>query len=130
MRYRKEAAMSDYRFHLEKYRHGSKLACPACKKPRCFVRYVDDEGVIKFPDTVGRCDHEDRCGYHYTPKDFFHDNPDMKPKDWYDSTTPILYKRYTSTVGRQKPTPEPDVPSFIPPKTVELSLAGYNINPL
>ena len=30
--------MSEYRFHLEKYRHGSKTDCPNCGRKRCFVR--------------------------------------------------------------------------------------------
>ena len=35
---------------------------------------------------MGRCDHESSCGYHYTPKQFFADHPDLKPgPDWrYD----------------------------------------------
>ena len=65
--------MSDFRFHLQKYKPGSKGTCPNCKKPRCFVRYVDEQGIIEFPNTVGRCDHENSCGYHYTPKDYFHE---------------------------------------------------------
>lgn len=40
--------MSEYRFHLQKYRYGSKISCPNCGKSRCFVRYVDEEGIIGF----------------------------------------------------------------------------------
>lgn len=69
--------MSEYRFHLQKYRYGSKISCPNCGKSRCFVRYVDEEGIIRFPDTVGKCDHENSCGYHYTPREYFRDNPDV-----------------------------------------------------
>ena len=74
--------MNQYRFHLKKYdtsRRNNKLTCPECGKSNCFVKYVDEEGVIVFPDYVGRCDHENACGYHYTPKDYFHDNPDPNP---------------------------------------------------
>ena len=74
--------MNQYRFHLKKYdtsRRNNKLTCPKCGKRNCFVKYVDEEGIIIFPDYVGRCDHEDACGYHYTPKDYFHDNPDARP---------------------------------------------------
>ena len=120
--------MSDYRFHLEKYHTGSKLTCPACKKPRCFVRYVDEQGVIKFPAEVGRCDHENSCDYHYTPKDFFHDNPDMKPKDWDDSIASIYNKVYSPTVGKEKP--KPVEPSFIPLEVAQKSIAHYDLNPL
>lgn len=63
--------MSEYRFHLQKYKYGSKISCPSCGKPRCFVKYVDAEGKIVFPDNVGKCDHENSCGYHYTPKEYF-----------------------------------------------------------
>jgi len=126
---RKEVAMSEYRFHLEKYHHGSKLTCPECKKARCFVRYVDEEGIIKFPNYVGRCDHENSCGYHYTPKDYFHDNPDEKPKDWNDDT-PIIYNNKVEkpTADQEKAKPVP--PSFIPPETMAKSLAKYDKNPL
>jgi len=67
--------MSEYRFHLQKYRPGSKTTCPSCGKSRCFVRYIDEQGSISFPGNVGKCDHENSCGYHYTPKQFFIDNP-------------------------------------------------------
>ena len=91
--------MSEYRFHLQKYIAGrnTKHTCPQCGRKRCFVRYVDEEGKIELPDYVGRCDHEDSCGYHYTPKDFFRDNPNMKPNNiendtWrYDKTNkPVM----------------------------------------
>ena len=68
--------MENYRFHLEKYHRGSKTACPECKRKACFTRYVDESGDITFPSHVGKCDHENSCGYHYTPKDFFREHPD------------------------------------------------------
>ena len=98
--HRKEVAMSKFRFHLQKYRPGIKTACPECKKPRCFTRYVDEEGVIEFPNYVGRCDHENSCGYHYTPKDYFHDNPDKAPKDWKESDSHI-YNKVEITKGKK-----------------------------
>ena len=120
--------MSDYRFHLQKYRPGSKTACPECKKPRCFVRYVDEEGIVRFPDYVGRCDHEHRCGYHYTPRDYFHDNPDEKPKDWRDDVPTIYNNAGKATI--RKETPLPVEPSLIPYEIVEKSIGRYDINPL
>lgn len=67
--------MTEYRFSLQKYKRGTKLSCPKCGKKQCFVRYIDSQGEITFPDYVGRCDHEQSCQYHYTPSDYFHDNP-------------------------------------------------------
>ena len=120
--------MSDFRFHLQKYKHGSKITCPECKRKRCFTRYVDEEGIIEFPNTVGRCDHEHSCGYHYTPKDYFHDNPDKAPKDWKDDNTHIYNKVAKSTIGKEKP--KPMEPSLIPYEIVQKSIARFDMNPL
>ena len=73
--------MSEYRFHLEKYRYGSKTDCPGCGRERCFVRYIDGQGTIHFPSSVGKCDHEQSCGYHYTPHEYFRDNPEAMSDD-------------------------------------------------
>ena len=60
----------------------SRFTCPNCGKPHCFVRYVDENGEY-LHESVGRCNHESSCGYHYTPKQFFADHPDQKPgRDW------------------------------------------------
>ena len=118
------AAMSEYRFHLQKYRYGSKISCPNCGKSRCFVRYVDEEGIIRFPDTVGKCDHENSCGYHYTPREYFRDNPDvLSQPDGGRADRRILPK------AAERETPHP-VPSFISADAVGWSLSHYEINPL
>ena len=39
-----------------------------------------EEKQILFPDYVGRCDHEQKCGYHFTPRDYFEQNPSEKEK--------------------------------------------------
>ena len=113
--------MSEYRFHLQKYSYGSKISCPNCGKSRCFVRYVDEEGIIRFPDTVGKCDHENSCGYHYTPREYFHDHPDVS-----QVRSQGLQKPSLPIVKNSTPVP----PTFIYPKVVERSLADYGRNPL
>jgi hypothetical protein len=45
-----------------------------CGHVREFVRYVDTERGGYLADTVGRCNREVNCGYHYTPKQYFADN--------------------------------------------------------
>ena len=45
--------MSEYRFHLQKYRPGSKTVCPGCGRKGCFTRYIDEEGLVSFPDNMG-----------------------------------------------------------------------------
>lgn len=74
--------MSQFRFILQPYRNpGSRHCCPECHRPRSFVRYIDTEEKIVFPDYVGRCNHEQKCGYHYTPKQYFADHPEASEKN-------------------------------------------------
>lgn len=69
--------MEQYRFHLEKYHTGCKKQCPKCGCKACFTRYVDSKREITFPDYVGRCDREQSCGYHFTPREYFQENPEI-----------------------------------------------------
>lgn len=50
-----------------------KHKCPQCEKKR-FVRYKDQTTKEYLPDDVGRCDREQSCGYHYTPKQHYEAN--------------------------------------------------------
>ena len=111
--------MSEYRFHLQKYKLGNRYACPQCGRKRCFARYIDEEGQIVFPDNVGRCDHEQSCGYHYSPSDYFKDNPDANCNDDWRYKTPI------KECSKEKP-----LRTFIDSKLVEQTLHGYSVNPL
>ena len=62
-------------YHLQKYQtKASRHECPNCHDPHSFTYYVDDNGEPLDP-ACGRCDHESRCGYHYTPKQYFQDHP-------------------------------------------------------
>lgn len=59
--------MSTHRFILEPYKGiATRHTCPECHKKRSFARYIDTEGKIEFPPYVGRCNHEQSCGYHFT----------------------------------------------------------------
>ena len=72
------------RYHLQKYAGiSSRHTCPACERPRCFTLYIDDNGNALHP-TVGRCDHESSCGYHRTPRQYFHDHPQHRPEHGHD----------------------------------------------
>ncbi len=111
--------MTEYRFSLQKYKRGTKLSCPNCGKKQCFVKYIDNQGEITFPDYVGRCDHEQSCKYHYTPSDYFKDN-----------TTLIDYdKRSSIKASNPKPCLPPPT-SFINNGLMKRSLTNYAMNPL
>lgn len=74
---------TDFRYQLDSPRvtgrRQQKTTCPQCGRRKCFVRYVDTHDDYRYlHDTVGRCDHEQSCGYHYRPSEYFHDHPWMK----------------------------------------------------
>jgi hypothetical protein len=100
-------------YQLEKY-HGMKTRylCPSCGK-RELARYVDEEGN-HLADHVGRCNREANCGYHYTPKQYFTDNPDKR------ASLPIVPQP-----PQPKPQPKPD---YINPEIVESSWSQYEEN--
>ena len=73
---------NSYRYQLERYRgRSSRYTCPQCGRKYTFTRYVDTENNnIYISDNVGKCNRLDKCGYHYTPKQYFTDNPRKRDK--------------------------------------------------
>ena len=69
--------MNTYRFILEKYRGiSTRYTCPQCGRKHTFTRYIDTENNNQYlSERVGKCNRLDKCGYHYTPKQYFADNP-------------------------------------------------------
>ena len=69
--------MNDFRYQLEKYRgRGSRYVCPQCGRKYTFTRYIDTHNNNEYVnDKVGKCHRVDKCGYHYTPHQYFEDNP-------------------------------------------------------
>jgi len=106
--------MSEHRFILEPQKGiSTKHTCPNCEK-KTFTFYIDTETGHHVHDSVGRCDRESKCGYHYTPKQYFQDNSIS-----FDTTPPERI--------RQAPQPKPE-PSFIDAGLFKQSLAGYKAN--
>ena len=113
--------MSTHRFILEPYKGVStRHTCPNCHRQRCFPKYIDTEKRIQFPEYVGRCDHEQKCGYHFTPRDYFEQNPAEKEK--FSETT---FRSYASVKEAQ-----PVATSYIDLDIVNQSLRGYPVNKL
>lgn len=112
--------MKTHRFILEPYKgKTTRHNCPSCKKKGCFSRYIDTDKNIKFPDHVGRCNRENNCGYHFTPKQYFEQNPE-KAKLIRD------FSPSHKNVSQQKPMPV----SFIDESIVNRSLTRYDQNKL
>lgn len=66
----------EHRFILEPYKGmNTRYHCPNCKqREKTFTLYLDTETGTHLHSDVGRCNRETNCGYHYTPKQYFHDN--------------------------------------------------------
>lgn len=61
---------------LEKYKgQSTRFTCPKCGRKHSFTRYIDTETNIYIDEKVGICNRAIKCGYHYTPKQFFENNP-------------------------------------------------------
>ena len=62
--------------YLQKYKgKTTRHTCPQCEVKECFTLYFDGNTHQPINKRVGKCNRESKCGYHYTPKQFFIDNP-------------------------------------------------------
>lgn len=106
--------MNNYRYSLQKK---GKSICPECGR-KTFVLYIDSQTDNILHSTVGKCDRLDKCGYHYTPKQYFGDND-------------IAFDKQTNYTERQKPIlmPQPK-PSYIDMEMLKQTLCRYEENRL
>lgn len=124
-----ESIMSEYRFHLQKYRPGSKTVCPKCGRKSCFTRYVDGNAQIAFPNHVGKCDHINSCGYHYTPKEYFQDNPTIKETMIEQNNRSDTPSRAVKPIAKPLSSSAPQT-SYLPSDWVSQSMQKFDVNPL
>ncbi len=63
-----------YSYQLEPYRGpATRYTCPRCQKHRQFVRYIHVLTKEPLAEHVGRCNREQQCTYHYTPRQYLAD---------------------------------------------------------
>ncbi len=71
---------------------------------KCFRRYVDEETGKELADDCGICDHANRCGYHYPPRELFRDHPELRPENgqnsWQNNVGRGFPSRDSANVGR------------------------------
>lgn len=73
--------MIAHRYSLLRYNGlRSRLECPQCHDKRSLAPYVDNETGRIIDKTCGRCNHQDGCGYHMTPSEYFKMNPEEREK--------------------------------------------------
>ena len=107
-------------YTLQKYNGpSSRHTCPSCERGRQFVLYVDESGELLSKD-VGRCNRESKCGYHYTPKQYYQDHPTFKNITGYKPKP----SRKNQKPKESKPT------SSIPVDVFKASLKEYDHNKL
>ena len=111
--------MREHRYILEKYKTPtSRYRCPGCQqRDKTFSLYIDTENGEHINPTVGRCNRESNCGYHYTPKQYFEDNNIS-----FDTPQPKPYTKIKVVTPQQK------IISFIPVEIFKKSLQYHNEN--
>lgn len=107
--------MGKYQYHL--FKGSRKWVCPECGK-KTFVCYVDDENNV-LHESVGRCDREQKCQYHYTPKQYFKDN------GWMEDAERTPHPRPKRQHINQAPPP-----TYIDPWAMKCTLGWYKDNNL
>jgi hypothetical protein len=101
-----------HKYILEPYRGmNTRYRCPSCQlRDKTFSLYIDTEIGEQVHPTVGRCNRQNNCGYHYTPKQYFQDNNIS-----FETPQPKAYKPRPVT-HQLKPV------SFIPVEVFKASL--------
>ncbi len=98
--------------------------CPACGSKNQFTRFVDDAGNY-LADDVGICNRASKCGYSYTAKQFFADNPTgakfvkTRVSNWTQNTNQNVNH------GLQNQTTSFD---YIAPEHLKATLSHYDRN--
>ena len=102
--------------YLQKYKGiSTRHTCPECGQKQSFTLYLDGNTNEPIHQTVGKCNRESKCGYHYTPKQYFMDNPTCRDAACHVSKQP------------PQPITPPQPPGTIPFSFVEKS-TSYKSN--
>lgn len=104
----------------------SRHTCPSCGARNSFVRYVGDDGAY-IDSSVGRCNRESNCNYHYSPKQYFADNPTTEKAKSRSASTPKLKTRNYGFVNPIIRT-ETQKTDYIPFDHLLPTLSGYDQN--
>jgi len=109
--------MKQFQYSLQPYKGvRSRFQCPNCNTKESFVRYIDLTTDSVLDPSVGRCNREDKCGYHLKPKDFFDKNG-------------VRIDRPVQEPHKVTHQP-PSRPLFIESIVVQRSMQGYDRNNL
>ncbi len=101
--------------------------CPACGCKNQFTQFVDDAGNY-LGDDVGICNRASKCGYRYTAKQFFADNPTASK--FHSTATKRKTKFYQNTIETVNHVSQNETKSFdfIAPEHLKATLGSYDRN--
>jgi hypothetical protein len=105
------AENKNYRYVLCNARPMKMFICPRCGK-REFKRYVDTETGEYLDSHLGRCNRQQKCGYHA--------KPEYKPREGDRTQMPKVVPKVQQVQQVQA------MPTFIPPQVMQRSLQGQN----
>ncbi|MEI6754995.1 MAG: DUF6371 domain-containing protein [Paludibacter sp.] len=106
--------------YLQPYKgKATRHTCPECGTKESFTLYLNGNTNEPIHRTVGKCNRESKCGYHYTPKQYFLDNPSPLVETWHATS-----EKSNQIIKKNEP---PQPPGTIPFKYVERS-ASYKSN--
>lgn len=102
--------MSYFRFTLEPYiSQKNRYQCPYCGKKHSFTRYIDLQKKEYISVNVGKCNREQKCGYHLTPKEYFQSQSITNPSSYQGSAVRSSVLRQVAFKAKRNTLP----PSFI-----------------
>ncbi len=107
----------------------SRFTCPSCNSKNDFTRFVDDDGKY-LPDDVGICNRASKCGYSYTAKQFFANNPQSTIGLKFGSGKRKGISRYgfaTKSLAQATQTPKTAY-DFIPVEHLKKTIGNYEQN--
>jgi hypothetical protein len=111
-------------YTLEPYKSPStRHTCPSCGEKRQFARYINTETREYLADHVGRCNREQNCSYHYTPKQYFHDHPEISNSSQAERSRSPQAPFSNFQIPKFS-----NSPSFIPASIFQSSLSNYKHN--
>ena len=94
-----------------------------CGRKYTFTKYIDTySNNIYINDIVCKCNRLDKCGYHYTPRQYFEDNPWLKE----DKFSSFLFHRENEKKKMKTPPPPPPR-GYIPEWVVVLTSAETSL---
>ncbi len=107
-----------YRFKLQPYKgSSSRYKCPGCGFNKQLTRYIDTETGEQLSSNVGKCNRDSNCSYHYTPKQFFTDNPDLRPiTSTYPTSSNIIQSKSKDNYSNYTPAQDIATVSLVEPQ--------------